>query len=375
MNIFFWIIYYIKCGINIILARICSYFKKIKKEESYANYDVKKLDDYLYLVKLEGSYYQMGKQYGLLMKKVLQNDVNGILNFIKDNERGILRKLNPIIKNKMKSDDIFEACYLMYLNTLDFIPQEIHDYYKGVAETSEIELKKIIISNFFFELTENHCIMYSNKTKEGLLSIRTLDLGCPLFSQSLIVFNPINKNKYLLLGHSFVLGGATMFSEKYLMLGESFYDYNLGKDSRKGIPFYLLFHKIMAEANNIEEAEKIMKNAKRIGNLEISVSDCRNSKAKIYKYSPDILDAHQEITNQKKAIYSVTPGEKARFEKYKNSFSNAEEAINNMLPMVKSGELHVMIYYQDSLFVSVTGEYLQSYNNDFIELSISDLFN
>ena len=45
--------------------------------------------------------------------------------------------------------------------------------------------------------------MYSNKTKEGLLSIRTLDLGCPLFSQSLIVFNPINRNILLTLVESF----------------------------------------------------------------------------------------------------------------------------------------------------------------------------
>jgi len=373
MNIFFWLIYYIKCGINILLAKIFNYFKSVKKHQP-SQYDVKKISDYLYLVKLEGTYYQMGKQYGMLMKNVLKKDIDGMLNFIKNNENNLLKKLNPIIKKKMTNNNILDACYLMYLNCLYFIPKEIEDFYKGVAETSEIELKNIICSNFFFELMENHCIMYSNKTDKGLLSIRTLDLGCPLFNQSLIIFNPTNKNKYLLLGHSFVLGGATMFSEKYLMLGESFYDYNLGKDTRKGIPFYLLFHKIMAEANNIGEAEIIMRNAKRIGNLEISVSDCKNSKAKIYKYSPSILDPHQEITDEKKAIYSVTPGEKARFEKYKNSFSNAEEAIHEMLPMVKSGELHVMIYYDNHLFVSVTGEYLQSYNNDFIKLNVPDLF-
>ena len=46
-----------------------------------------------------------------------------------------------------------------------------------------------------------------------------------------------------------MFGSATMIS-KNLMLGESFYDYNLGSDDSMNT-FYFLFHKIMSEAYNI----------------------------------------------------------------------------------------------------------------------------
>jgi len=373
MNIFFWIIYYLKCAINIILAPIIKFFKKITEDKNI-NTNFKKLDQNLYLVKLKGTYFEMGEQYGLVMKDILKSDIEILINFIKENEDILLKKINPIIKKKMTKDNIMDACYIMYLHCINYIPDDISDFYKGISFSSQIDLKKIICTNFFFELMESHCILYSIKTEKGLLALRTLDLGCPLFNQTLVVYQPKNKNKYVSLGLSFWVGGATMFSEKYLFLGESFYDYNLGKDNRIGIPFWILFHKIMAEANTIEEAELIMKKAKRIGNLEISVSDCLNNKAKIYKYSPTIFEINHELSNNIKAIYSVTPNEKNRFEKYKNSFTNADEAINKMLPMVKSGELHIMFYYVNNIYISITTNYLQSYNNNFIKIGFEDLF-
>ena len=70
----------------------------------------------------------------------------------------------------------------------------------------------------------------------------------------------------------------------------------------------------------------------------------------------------------------LRPNEKVRFEKYKDTFKNAKEAINKMLPMVKSGELHSLIYDEGNIYISVTEEYLQSYNNDFIKFKLNDIF-
>ena len=70
----------------------------------------------------------------------------------------------------------------------------------------------------------------------------------------------------------------------------------------------------------------------------------------------------------------MTTNERKKFEKYKDNFKTAEEAIHNMLPMVKSGELHIMIYDDNYLYVSVTTEFVHSYNNDFIKIKLNDLF-
>ncbi|VVU95025.1 hypothetical protein CPAV1605_750 [seawater metagenome] len=377
MNIFFWIVYYIKCGLNIAFSYVLNFFRKVENTVPKTKASKTKIHDHLYLVKLSGTYYNMGVKYGEMMKDIIHNDTAKILKFITDNQDIFLKKVNPIIKNEMKTNDILEAIYIMYTRCVYFIPDEINDYYKGVAKGSQIEFKKIIQTNFFFELMESHCILYTNKSKKGFLCLRTLDYGCPVLTQNIVVFAPEKKNKYLMLGHCFGLAAAfTMVSEKGLVLGESYYDYNLGKDPRKGIPFYILFHKICAEANNLKEAESILEKAKRMGNLHLAISSIKEEKAKIYKYSYSNLETDLEINeNQKKnVIYSVTPNEKRRFEKYKDKFTTAEEAISNMLPMVKSGEVHTMIYFNNYIYVSVTSTYIQSYNNNFCKLKIEDLF-
>ena len=73
-------------------------------------------------------------------------------------------------------------------------------------------------------------------------------------------------------------------------------------------------------------------------------------------------------------IYSVTPQIKNNFEKYKENFNSPDQIINDMLPLVKSGELHCMIYHNNSIFVSVTTNILQSYNNSFYQINLCDLF-
>ena len=261
----------------------------------------------------------------------------------------------------------------MYLHCIYFIPGELLDFLKGMSESSGIEYNKLVSINFFMEVVENHCILYTRKTRDNFLVLRTLDFCCPLISQSLIVFNPTNKYSYCSLSASFMFGSATMIS-KNLLLGESFCDYNLGEDDRKGIPFYFLFHKIMSEAKDIHIAEDIMKKTKRIGNLEIMISDFNLEESKIFEYSPLILNSIEILKkNKSKVIYSVSPNEKPKFEKYKNTFNNAKEAIEKMLPLVKSGELHVLIYDNDNIYVAVTQDYLQSYNTDFLKLPMKVL--
>ena len=42
MNIFFWLIYYIKCGINLLLAKIFNLFKSVKEDKKILKFTKKK---------------------------------------------------------------------------------------------------------------------------------------------------------------------------------------------------------------------------------------------------------------------------------------------------------------------------------------------
>lgn len=373
MNIFFLIIYYIKCGINILLAKIFNLFRKVKEDKQIIKCTRKKLSDYLYLIKLEGTYLEMGNQYGELMKDILQIDTKKAINFLNENKSIFFKHMNPRVRKKINSDTtVMDACYLMYLEHLYFVPQFYLDFLKGVSESSEIDYKIIVSLNFFTELAENHCILYSDFSNNKTLSIRTLDFFSPLFTQSLIIFKPINEYSYINLNLSFLASGITMISENKLIIGESFCDNYLGKDEHRGIPFSILFHKVMKESKTYKEAENIIINAKRMGNLNISIVDAKNNSGNLYQYCSKYFKSIQFSNDS--IIYNVTANERKRFENYKDSFKTAEEAIHNMLPMVKSGELHIMIYEKECIYISVTSEFVQSYNNDFVKIRLNDLF-
>ena len=372
MNIIFWITYYVKCGLNMIFSYILNLFKKINNKK--INNQLTKINDYFYVIKLEGNYYQMGYQYGIILKDLIIKDINIFKSFINKNQDYFYNNLNDKIKSKLKNNNLLGASYLMFLECRENIPDFVIDYIKGMSLGAGIEFKELMSINFFLELMENHCILYCSKNKnDNILCLRTLDFGCPLITQVLVIFKPTKKNSYASLTASFMFGSATMFS-KNIILGESYYDYNLSTDSRIGIPFYFLFHKLLSDYDNLNTINECLKHSKRIGNLEIMISDIIENKSVILKYSQQLLEVNFQIDKHNKTIYSVSPNERIRFEKYKDTFRNANEAINNMLPMVKSGELHTLIYDESNIYISVTEEYLQSYNNDFIKFKLKDIF-
>ena len=372
MNIIFWITYYLKCGLNMLFSYILNLFRKVSNKK--INNKLTKVNDYFYVIKLEGNYYQMGYQYGTKLKNLIIKDINKFKSFINSNHNYFYNNLNNKIKSKIKNTNLLEASYLMFLECKKDIPEFVIEYIKGMSYGTNIEFKELMSINFFLELMENHCILYSSKNKSNnILCLRTLDFGCPLITQVLVIFKPGNKNSYASLTPSFMFGSATMFS-KNIILGESYYDFNLGSDSRIGIPFYFLFHKLLADYDKLDKITECLKRSKRIGNLEIMVSDIVENNSVIFKYCQQFLKVNFKTNMKNQTIYSVSPNEKVRFEKYKDTFKNAKEAINKMLPMVKSGELHSLIYDEGNIYISVTEEYLQSYNNDFIKFKLNDIF-
>jgi predicted choloylglycine hydrolase len=222
---------------------------------------------------------------------------------------------------------------------------------------------------------DNHCIIYSKKTNNGLLNLRTLDYGSDIYTHTLVIFNPDNKISYISLNLSFLFGIVTGINEKGIIVGERYCDYFLGWSDDKGVPFQFMFHDLLSNSSNIDDGEAILKKTHRMGNLHIGLTDIINNKSCIFDYCQSNIKNNMKINENSKIAYSVSPKEKNQFEKYKDKFNNAEELINNILPIIKSGELHVFIYYDGCIYVSVTTNYLQSYNNKFYKLHLTDLFN
>ena len=73
---------------------------------------IQKINKYLYLVKLKGTYYEMGIQYGKMMKKILQNDVLVLKKFLNENNDIYYPKIPEIYRK----NNLLESLLNYYLS-------------------------------------------------------------------------------------------------------------------------------------------------------------------------------------------------------------------------------------------------------------------
>lgn len=356
-NFIFWLFYYIKCLLNIIYSFFTkNYYININCNENFI-----KVDN-LYVIKLKGTYYEMGLTYGKEMKKILNQDISIYIDFLKYNN------FSTKIPAELKiNNNIFDSIINLYNKNIRNYNKDIINFMKGVSDGSKINYKKIIFVNFFTDLMDNHCIILNKKINGKNLNIRTLDYGSPNFNHSLIIFKPINKISYCSLNISCIFGCISGFSENKIFFGETYHDDNIINNINFiGMPFHHASHKILSSCNNINESLNILKNISRTSNLEILLSDDKHGKIFLFNKN-EIIDKNKSCK-----IFSK---EKQLFNKNKKYLNNIDNVIKYFIPKTKSGELHCFIQYDNYIYISVTNSYFQSYNNNFYKFDIKKLFN
>ena len=136
----FWLGYYLKCLFNIIFSYINNFnsikqylrkkkvnIKKFIKHNKTKYKKIKKINDYFYIIKLSGSYYSMGKQYGYKTKYILKKDIQIIYNFIEKNKNIFIKR----IPNKYKGGTIFIALKNYYKDIYNYLNPDIINFIKG----------------------------------------------------------------------------------------------------------------------------------------------------------------------------------------------------------------------------------------------------
>jgi hypothetical protein len=352
--------YYLKCAWNIVY----SYFTWTTKIAPVENEPAFKLNENLYLVKLHGTYKEMGVQYGQVLRDVLQRDVYLSLDFFK-------RNATFYLKGRAKTGDIFAALDEVYEKNKANYNSDVMDYLQGMAEGAVIPFDHIRRLNTVTELTDNHCLLLSKVINGKRLNLRTLDFGSPHISQVLTVFNPVGRTPYAALQGSFVGGVFTGISKTNVFFGESYYDFKLdeGGTNLEGMPFHHISHRILADARTIDDAENILNECNRQSNLELLVAT--ESAGKIFLSSKFTFRIAYPGESD---VYSVTPNEMKRFTQNQIYLDSLEHVIKEFIPRTKSGEFHIMMAYDNKVYVSVTTNVLQAYNNTFYEFRMDQLF-
>jgi hypothetical protein len=327
-----------------------------------------KINEFLYVVKVQGTYNEMGRQYGETLKDVLAQEVEKSVAFMQQNQSTFLKS----VPEEYKRATFLASIRALYDDNLPHYNRDVIDFMKGVAMGSGVLYEKLVYCNFFSDLMDNHhCILLNKNINGKQLNLRTLDFGTNNIKQVLTVFHPVGKTPYVSLGLVHFFGVVSGMSKKNIFFGESYHDVKLGtaKVPYKGTPFHHVAHEVLSTANSLSEAAEILKGSARMSNLEFLVAD--DHAAKILLASVDVFD---EIPQSGAALFSVTPVEKKNFDENFHYLTDIKTIIKEFVPRTKSGDLHVIITYNDKIYISVTTDVLHSYNNTFYEFDLPQLF-
>lgn len=359
--------YYLECIFNILFSPFFYYWKKIIYVDKI-NTPIHKLNNNFKIVTLVGDYYQMGYQYGSLMKDDILYNYELFGNFLNCLESEHMKRIPFILKDK----DIYKSLDKLYNRCESYIEENIKHFIKGMSKSTGIKERKIWHYNLYLSLMGSHCILYSGKMNEKLLHLRTLDYIHDNYKHNLIVYKPNNLKHYssfYFTGLIFILTGI---NKNKIILDEVYYDEYLSESLYKSNPYYFKFHKILAESKNNDEAIKILKEEPRDGNLHIGVSDGNKNESVFLKYCRKFCE--KDLILKYNPIYSFPPDEKSKYEKLLSQKNYSVEEIIRLLSSMRTGEVHSFLYYENYIYVSVTSNYIQSYNNDFYKIDLNSLF-
>ncbi len=175
------------------------------------------------VLKLSGSYRQMGEQYGKAMKKEIEEMHSSII--------------NEYIKNDVRCPDLSLVDFAK--NAYNLYPLRFQQILEGMASSSQIDLEKIKVLNEFFPYflrcypymrklnTANHCsaiTTWGNYTKDHKpLMGRNFDF--PIFYEgfdkyiTLIVFNPNEAGiSTAVLGYPGQISSIQLFNQNGLVI-------------------------------------------------------------------------------------------------------------------------------------------------------------
>jgi hypothetical protein len=361
MDLFFWITYYAKCILNLIYAFFNgkNAIEKIVKKCKNV-----KIHNYLYICHVYGTYHMMGVEYGKYMKKTISRDVDTFLFWMQSNAGSFQKKIPEIYRKK----DIFASLHALYLANHAYYNKDVLEYIEGISEATGIAFMKLMYCNLFSDLMDNHCIILSKSTPTGRLNIRTFDYGAPQLCHCVTVFHPTGRLAYLSLNVCFAFGIVSGVSEKNVFFGESYYDEKLEERvAYLGMPFHHLSHLILSQATDVQSASVLLAKCKRQSNLQLLLAD--STTARIYVSSENVFRLIQEGD-----VASVTPHEQANFKLNSHYLDTIENVVQKFIPGTKSGELHILLTHGNKIYISVTTDILQSYNNTFYEYNLSDIF-
>lgn len=346
-------------------------------------------EDQIFVLKLWGTPYEMGKAYGQLMKEQITQHVQNLITLMTQN-----------------AGQPASALDMVYQQAKPFIPEYFLEEMKGIAEGSGLPFQTILRANLIGEASEWHCSLFGAWGKataaDGhLYQLRALDYETGANIQRfpvIVVYFPELGHPFANITWAGVVGSISGISSARLAISEIGDDYNKENDTFQGIPFMFLLRDILQFDNSLDEAIRRVKTAHRTTSLLYGIGDgeigelrgLQTSHTLCNVYSPDNLEpltpTHQRI---KDVVYwgmswDVPDYDGPLHDKLVEYYGkiNAEVTIKNIVTSVGTGNLQTVVYDLTAMKIWVANAKaddesgpLEAYNRQFVQFDMNKLFN
>jgi len=201
---------------------------------------------------ISGSYYDMGLQYGVLLKgevqEMMEQHLAGLKASIFSRLPWYIRPFGSIILHfKLKSME-------------KTLPQKYLDELKGLVDETGVSYNDVLFGAFGAELLTFGCSSFVKKTPQGIIHGRSLDYQFPFLGRAPVVveYAPKGKLKYTTVGFVGFPGALSGMNEEGITVSldaAPMYKTN----SKRTIPICYQMREILEKACTIEEVDELLK--------------------------------------------------------------------------------------------------------------------
>ncbi|KJE94496.1 hypothetical protein CAOG_05130 [Capsaspora owczarzaki ATCC 30864] len=373
-------------------------------------------DDQFNILHVWGSPYEMGYAHGSILKEEASEFVLAVWAYLVGQAdsaiNGTAHNLRPWMVDLIANFGLDAALDLTFDATNPYTGSYFLDEMHGLADATGLDYKMIRRVHMIGELTKGGCSMYgawgkATASTGKLFQMRALDwdVDGPFKDYPQItVYHPSNSDN----GHAFAnigwtgwLGSITGFSSVQTAISEigaTYSDASFGSDSRFGVPFTFLLRDILQFDQTIDDALNRITNAHRTCSLILGVGDGKLNEFRSVQYSYSVANIFDDQNMQpynetwhpriENIVYYGMDWLCPNYDivlarQLTKHYGNitAEVTINDILPIVQTGDLHIAVYDLTEQLVHVavakrstgTGAPL-AYNRAFTRLSMTALF-
>ncbi len=223
---------------------------------------------------VSGNPYEMGLQYGVLLKDRLVSVYSDLDHLEKSVFRNLPLYLRPLIS-------IFIFAKLIWIK--HSLPDEFKEELRGISDGSGVSYNKLLLVSVLPEIFNFSCTSFIKIENGKLFHGRNLDYYFPMIGKNPLVirYNPKGKIPYTLIGCVGYTGGYTGINDRGITVSVDAAPI-VNPDRSAAVPVTFQVRRILESAKNMQDVRKLFQNYRAVKGWMVIVGSAKEKTGSIF---------------------------------------------------------------------------------------------